>query len=76
MSETMDPESFSTIGYGTMSTIDSIKLLADLLNILQGHNWRDESAADTLKRIIRERDTCTAALRVVYDTLRDHTRQP
>ncbi len=58
-----------------MTTEDSAKLLADLLNILQGHVWRDESAVDTLKRIIRERDTCAAALRVTYDTLRDHTRQ-
>ena len=47
-----------------------------LLDILQKYNWRDESAPDTLKRIISERDSCTSALACAFDALKDHTRRP
>lgn len=61
---------------GSLSAQECVSLLADLLNILQKHNWRDESAVDTLKRIIIERDSCTSALSCAFDALKDHTRQP
>jgi hypothetical protein len=57
-----------------MSTIDSIKLLADLLNILQNHRGEhlgNTGASETLRRIIGERDSyralLTEALRIASD---------
>ena len=37
---------------------------SELLSILQNHNYRHESATDTLKRIILERNALQAALKV------------